>query len=62
VKSKRCRDGGTDHYPDHYRRRFKGAIEIERIIAKAGTDPDTGLALTEKDFKLKSIRAAGSGQ
>lgn len=41
---------------------FKGAIEIERGGAKVGTDPDTRLALAEKDFKLKSIRAAGSGR
>jgi len=37
---------------------FKGAIEIERSSAKVGADPDTRLALAEKDFKLKSIRAA----
>ena len=44
---------------------FKGAIGIERSTGKADADADadaeTRLALAEKDFKLKSIRAAGSG-
>jgi hypothetical protein len=40
---------------------FKGAIGTERSTAKADAAPDTRLALAEKDFKLKSIRAAGSG-
>src|SRR5580658_4918016 len=40
---------------------FRGAIGIERSTAKADADADTRLALAEKDFKLKSIRAAGSG-
>jgi cytoskeletal protein CcmA (bactofilin family) len=39
---------------------FKGAIGIERSRAKADAGPDTRLAIAEKDFKLKSIRAAGS--
>src|ERR1700722_9741417 len=41
---------------------FKGAIGIERSRAKVDTDPNTRLILAEKDFKLKSIRAAGSGR
>jgi cytoskeletal protein CcmA (bactofilin family) len=41
---------------------FKGALEIVRSSAKVGADASTRLALAEKDFKLKSIRAAGSGQ
>ena len=38
---------------------FKGAIEIERATTKPGADPNTLLALAEKDFKMKSIRADG---
>jgi cytoskeletal protein CcmA (bactofilin family) len=37
---------------------FRGAVEIERATTKAGgADPDTLLALAEKDFKMKSIRS-----
>ena len=35
----------------------KGAIEITRSKTKAGTDPNTLLALAENDFKLKSAQA-----
>jgi cytoskeletal protein CcmA (bactofilin family) len=41
---------------------FKGAVEIERSSAKVAIDPETLLALAEKDFKLKSIRSVGSDQ
>ncbi len=41
---------------------FKGAIEIERSVTKVGMDQNTRLALAEKDFKMKSIRAADSSQ
>jgi len=40
----------------------KAAIEIERGSIQVRTDPDALLTLAEKDFKLKSIRAAGSSQ
>jgi cytoskeletal protein CcmA (bactofilin family) len=40
----------------------KAAIEIERGNVQVRTDPDALLTLAEKDFKLKSIRAAGSSQ
>jgi cytoskeletal protein CcmA (bactofilin family) len=40
---------------------FRGGVEIERAMTKAGTaDADTLLALAEKDFKMKSIRSADS--
>lgn len=38
----------------------KAAIEIERGDAKAAVYPDTDLAQSERDIKLKSIRAASS--
>jgi cytoskeletal protein CcmA (bactofilin family) len=41
---------------------FKGAIGIEHRSTKGSTDPETRLAVAEKDFKLKSVRAAGTGQ
>jgi cytoskeletal protein CcmA (bactofilin family) len=41
---------------------IKGNVEIERGVTAAPTDPNTLLALAEKDFKMKSIRAADSRQ
>ena len=37
---------------------FKGCIEIERNVTKDRPDPNTLLALAEKDFKMKSVRSA----
>jgi cytoskeletal protein CcmA (bactofilin family) len=41
---------------------IKGNVEIERGVTSVPTDPNTLLALAEKDFKMKSIRAADSRQ
>jgi cytoskeletal protein CcmA (bactofilin family) len=41
---------------------FKGAIEIERSATKVAMDPNTLLALAEKDFKMKSIRSADTSR
>jgi cytoskeletal protein CcmA (bactofilin family) len=41
---------------------FKGAIEIAKSTTKPGVDPDTLLARAEKDFKMKSIRAADASR
>lgn len=41
---------------------FKGSIEIERNAAESRPDPNTLLALAEKDFKMKSIRSADFNQ
>jgi cytoskeletal protein CcmA (bactofilin family) len=39
---------------------LQGHIEIKRNALKVEKDPETLLALAEKDFKLKSIRSADS--
>jgi cytoskeletal protein CcmA (bactofilin family) len=41
---------------------FKGAIGIERRRAKISADANTRLTLSEKDFKLQSVRTAGAGR